>query len=231
MTMADPAASDRADGAADRDVDLDLPAVAVTLQRLVAEGLGPAMGVRGDWRGRSAIERVARLGPDELERRLDAIYRTQKASLVAHAAHLLGGRRDAEDVVNEAFLRVWRADPDLRVPEALAPYVRTVVGNEARDRSRASARERATGEPHDPRDLDARLASLDRPLDDRVCDELTIAVGFSVLSDRQRQCLDLRFCQGLTVKETAQRLQIHEGNVKRICHEACRRLAAMLDAA
>jgi RNA polymerase sigma-70 factor (ECF subfamily) len=214
--------------------DDGLPGTTAALGRLVAAGLGPAIGLSGDWRRRSAIGRVARLGPDELARRLDDIYRTHRAAFVGHAMGVLGHRQDAEDVVNEAFIRVLRADPDLRVPEALAGYVRTVVRNEALDRGSEISRDRAAraARPEDDSiDLDERLTAADRPLEDRVCDDVTLAVALHVLSARQRQCFALRFVDGLSVRETAGRLSISDGNVKRICHEVRSRIAAALDAA
>jgi len=224
--------------ASEPQADNDL--VTVTLRRLIAEGLGPALGLTSDRQRRSAIDRVARLGAEELGLRLGDVYSRQSGSFVAHAQRILGNREDAEDVVNEAFARVLRADPDLEAPEALAGYLRAVVRNEALDRGTANTRDRvarrASAAPSadgtdEPVDLDALLAAAERPLEDRVCDDLTLAVALQMLSARQRQCFVLRFVDGLTVSEVAARLSISDGNVKRICHDARARIAAALVAA
>ena len=224
--------------ASEPQADNDL--VTVTLRRLIAEGLGPALGLTSDRQRRSAIDRVARLGAEELGLRLGDVYSRQSGSFVAHAQRILGNREDAEDVVNEAFARVLRADPDLEAPEALAGYLRAVVRNEALDRGTANTRDRvarrASAAPSadgtdEPVDLDALLAAAERPLEDRVCDDLTLAVALQMLSARQRQCFVLRFVHGLTVSEVAARLSISDGNVKRICHDARARIAAALVAA
>jgi RNA polymerase sigma factor (sigma-70 family) len=211
--------------------DGDLPGISAMLRRLVAVGLGSAMGLSADWRTRSSIDRVARLGREELARRLEVIYRKHYKTLVRYARDTLGNQQDAEDVVSEAFLRIWRADPDLKLPEALGGYLRSAVRNEALDRGTHKSRDRAAHEPRDVLDLDAYLASPDKPVDERVCDEITLTVALQVLSARQRQCVVLRFLQGLTVQDTAALLGISEGNVKRICHEACSRMAAAFDLA
>jgi RNA polymerase sigma factor (sigma-70 family) len=211
--------------------DEHLPSVTAALQRLVSAGLGPAVGLRGDWRRRSAIERVARLDPEELKRRLGVIWAEHYDSFVAYAGRILGNRHDAEEVVGEAFARVLKANPDLEAPEKLPNYLRVVVRNEARDRGRQISRDREARQPHDPVDLEARLASPDRPPADKVCDEVTLAVALHVLSERQRQCFTLRFLDGLKVKDIAARLEIGEGNVKRIFHEVRARLAAAFEAA
>jgi RNA polymerase sigma-70 factor (ECF subfamily) len=224
-------------GDAARDGDAQ-PVLAATLRRLVDAGLGPIVGLGADRRRRSAIERVARLGAEELARRLDAVYRDNRAALVRHARAVLGNREDAEDVVNEAFIRVLRANPDLHTPESLVHYIGTAVRNEALDRGSRNTRDRtarvpvpvAGSGPEGPADVDAWLAAPDRPVEDRVCDELTLALAMNVLSDRQRQCFALRFVDGLSVQDTAARLAISDGNVKRICHEVRARLAAALAA-
>jgi RNA polymerase sigma factor (sigma-70 family) len=215
----------------DEGAEDGLPGVTAALRRLVAGGLGPALGLHADWRRRSAIERVARLGAAELRRRLSVIYTEHHAAFVRHAARILGNRHDAEEVVNDAFARVLRADPDLDAPDALVAYLRRAVRNQAFDHGSATTRDRATRQPDDPDDLDARLASPDRSLADRVCDDITLAVELHRLSVRQRQCFALRYVDGLSVKETAARLGISEGNVKRICHEARARLAAAFEVA
>lgn len=219
------------DSTADNDVvvdgDDDLRGITSALRGLVAAGLGAAIGLSGDWASRSAVERVARLGPEELRRRLGVLYDTHHAFLLGYAESILRNRHDAEEVVSEAFARVLRADPDLDVPDALVGYMKAAVRNMAFDRGTASTRDRAVREPQDPVDLDARLASRDRPLADRVCDDLTLVAALHTLSERQRQCLALRYIKDLPVEAVAARLGISEGNVKRICHEARARLAAV----
>lgn len=227
--------------------DDDQPILAATLRALVDAGLGPVLGLgpQSDRQRRSAIGRVARLGPEELGRRLEALYRDERAVLVRRAWSVLGNREDAEDVVNEAFIRVLRANPDLQTPESLVHYVSRVVRNEALDRGSRNTRDRtarvapvapgaggssAGAGSDEPPDLDAWLAAPDRPIEDKVCDELTLALAMNVLSERQRQCFALRFVDGLSVEATATRLAISGGNVKRICHEVRSRLAAALAA-
>jgi RNA polymerase sigma factor (sigma-70 family) len=208
------------------EIDDDLPGVAATLQRLVAEGLGPALGLGADLRTRSAIERVARLGREELSRRLKDVFDTRYRELVGYAAGILGDRQDAQDVVQEAFARVLRTDPDLQAPEALDGYLFTAVVNQARRKGSHRSRDRAAHEAHDAVDLDTRLVSTHRSIEDKVCDDITLGLALQVLSDRQRTCIVLRFLGGLSVKDTAKQLGISEGNVKRICHEARERLTA-----
>lgn len=206
-----------------------LPGVKEALQRLVDAGLGPTIGLRADWRRRSAIERITRLGPEELNRQLDVLYREHHDDLVRYAAKVLGQHEGAEDVVNEAFIRVLQADPDLDAPDNLPSYLRAAIRNKARDHGSKTSRDQARRRPEDIADLEGRLASPDRPVADRVCDEITVALVVPLLTERQRQCFMLRVLDGLSVKEIATKLEISEGNVKRLCYEVRARLAAALD--
>lgn len=128
----------------------DGSALASTLRELVTAGLDPAMGI-------TSIGRVARLAPDELRRSLDDIYRSRYHDFVRYTTSRLGNRQDAEDVVNEAFVRVLRANPDLTAPKALAGYVRRAVENVANRTGSATSRDRRNQTPDESADLERVL--------------------------------------------------------------------------
>ena len=68
------------------------------------------------------------------------IFSSQRAALVRHAYRMVGSMSDAEDVVEDAFERMLRADTsNVRDPRA---YLRATVTNLALDRLRASTRSR-----------------------------------------------------------------------------------------
>jgi RNA polymerase sigma-70 factor (ECF subfamily) len=52
--------------------------------------------------------------------------------------------------------------------------------------------------------------------------------GVAQLSDDQRECLVLRFMQGLSVAETAAAMGKKDGAIKALQHRAVRRLASLL---
>ncbi|MDF3413133.1 RNA polymerase sigma factor [Sulfitobacter sp. M57] len=119
--------------------------------------------------------------------------------LYGHALRVLGDRAEAEDVAQEAMLKLWKVAPEWRSGEArVSTWLYRVVANRCIDRLR---KRRSTGldeidEPADPavsverRILDAaRLDALQQALDQ--------------LPDRQKQAVVLRHIDGLANPEIA----------------------------
>ncbi len=70
----------------------------------------------------------------------EQLYVTERATLIRHAYRMLGSMSDAEDVVQDAFERMQRADTShVRDPRK---YLRATVTNLSLDRLRSSARQR-----------------------------------------------------------------------------------------
>jgi RNA polymerase sigma factor (sigma-70 family) len=199
------------------------------LRRLAAAGLGPSLGA--DFGPRTGIGRVARLSEAELRRRLSDIYASKYESYLGYAIAKLGSRVDAEDVVNESFARVLRANPDLDVPDALAGYVRTTVTNEANRRGSGITRDRNERAGGDPADLEATLQDSRKPFEDRVADEITIGLAIQLLSPREQQVIALRHIEDVSEKDTAARMNVQPGAVKRYRSDAVKKIQAALAAA
>lgn len=204
----------------------DFATFRAVLQDLVAAGLGPDLGA--DFGARSGITRVARLPHGELRRRLSDIYESKYSSFLAYAMSKLGSKQDAEDVVNEAFARVLRANPDLDVPEALAGYVRSAVHNEINRRGSQNSRERLEQATGDPADLEATLRDRSKPLENRVTDEITVGLAIQLLSPREQQVIALRHLEDVSEKDTAARLNVQVGAVKRYRADAVKKIQAAL---
>ena len=80
------------------------------------------------------------------------LYRAHALSLVRMAKLLLHDQPSAEDVVQDAFLGLYRALPGLRDRDHVLPYLRAAVINGSRSvlrsrrRARSASRSRATSE-------------------------------------------------------------------------------------
>lgn len=123
------------------------------------------------------------------------------------AARLLGDRAEAEDVAQEAMLRMWRVAGSWRPGEAqLSSWLYRVTLNLCTDRQRKAQRRRADplDEVAEPADESANSeeALLQRERVDALQDAL------ASLPDRQRQAVVLRHIEGLSNPEIAAILEI-----------------------
>lgn len=59
----------------------------------------------------------------------DVIYDKYGPSMLAYSLHLLNSNDDAEDVVQDVFLNLWRSRKDLKIVETLQPYLFTALRN------------------------------------------------------------------------------------------------------
>lgn len=143
------------------------------------------------------------------------------------AARLLGDRAEAEDVAQEAMLRMWRVAPDWRPGEAqLSSWLYRVTVNLCTDRQRSARRRRAealdaVAEPADDRaNTEAALMARER------ADALQAALAS--LPDRQRQAVVLRHIEGLSNPEIAAILDVGVEAVESLTARGKRALTAAL---
>lgn len=148
---------------------------------------------------------------------------------VAVAQRVTGSRGDAEDVAQEAFLRVWTkapqwraADGDFRGARFTTWLYRVVVnlGIDRRRRPSTSALE-AAGDPADP--ADSALQSLEKA-------QLSaqVATAVATLPERQRAALTLCFYEGLSNREAAEILDLTPGAIESLLVRARRSLRQAL---
>ena len=142
-----------------------------------------------------------------------------------HALRLLGGdTAEAEDVAQEAMLRLWRAAPGWRRGEArVSTWLYRVVANLCTDRWR-KARTVALGDVDEPPDSHpgaaARIVARQRT------DALQAALD--ALPARQRQAVVLRHIEGLGNPEIARVMDISVAAVESLIARGRRALGATL---
>jgi RNA polymerase sigma-70 factor (ECF subfamily) len=143
------------------------------------------------------------------------------------AARLLGDRAEAEDVAQEAMLRMWRVAGDWRAGEAqLSSWLYRVTVNLCTDRQRKAQRRRTEAleegaEPADPaQGVVAGLLQRER------ADALQAALAD--LPERQRQAVVLRHIEGLSNPEIAAILEVGVEAVESLTARGKRALTAAL---
>lgn len=153
----------------------------------------------------------------ELTRRL-----TPRA--LALATRMLRDPAEAEDVAQEAMMRLWRAAPEWRAGEAKpSTWLHRVTSNLCIDRLRKARRAgpplEDVAEPHDPQPgMEARMAAADRAA--------IVKEGLARLPERQRQAVTLRHLEGLGNPEIAEALGVTVEAVESLLTRGRRALAA-----
>ena len=168
---------------------------------------------------REAVEEPARRVPFELEIREGTLtpsfiqlYEESFGSMVRLAVALTGSEASAEDLVQDAFVRVHARWGRIATPTA---YLRRAVVNACRSAGRRTTRERAA-------------AARERATADALnADEL-----FDVLEGlpyRQRAALVLQFYEGLSQAEIADVLGCREGTVASLVHRGLAQLRRVIE--
>ena len=137
------------------------------------------------------------------------------------AVRILRDAAEAEDLVQEVFIQVWRQaaryDPGRGSPEA---WLCTIARSRALDRLRRRAARRE--EPGDP----PPMSASERPRPEEV---LAVRKALRALSRDQRAALELAYYEGLTQTEIADRLGQPLGTVKTRMRTALMRLRGVLE--
>ena len=156
---------------------------------------------------------------------LASAYREHYAPLVRLASLLLDDVGSCEEVVQDAFVRVWQQGTALRSPDRLPAYLRSAVLNGARSRlrrRRVQRRHLASVAPPGAQaaaEADAMAGDPDRAVLD----------ALRRLPERQREVLVLRYYLDLAESEIAATLGISAGSVKTHAHRGLATLASRLE--
>lgn len=143
------------------------------------------------------------------------------------AYRLLGQRAEAEDVTQEALLRLWRMAPDWQDGQAqVTTWLYRVVFNLATDRLRKRTR------VHVPLDVAPEVADeTTRSVPDQLQDKAraqALQKALMQLPDRQRQAVVLRHIDGLSNPEIAEIMEIKVEAVESLTARGKRSLTAAL---
>jgi RNA polymerase sigma-70 factor (sigma-E family) len=158
-------------------------------------------------------------GPVASDQLVDELYRGHALRLTRMALLLLGDKPSAEDVVQEAFLGLFRGLGRLSDPGRALAYLRISVLNGCRSVLRARKRARLRGAATDyPAVWSAESAALEGE------ERREVLRAVARLPRRQREVLVLRYFLGLSDSQIAADLGVSRGTV---VSTASRALAAL----
>jgi RNA polymerase sigma-70 factor, ECF subfamily len=157
---------------------------------------------------------------DEVLGGFERLYAAHGARLKSIACNLLGNRADAEDAVQEAFLKAYRARGGFKGDSAPFTWLYRILVNSCMDTGRRRQRRREDQEPETPVENAAPLA--DHPL------RLALEAALGQLAPRLRAVFLLAEAEGFTHREIGQILDIAEGTSKHDLFQAKRELRVLL---
>ena len=153
-------------------------------------------------------------------------------TLRAHrAAFLLGAGEEADDVVQEAFVKAFHSIDKFRTGEPFGPWIYRIVTNLALDvmkhRTKFRHEELTDVRPAGRRDS---AEAADGPVDVVLAAERRagLVAAVNALPDRERQVLVCRYFLDLSEAETAQVLEWPLGSVKSRTSRALNRLRGLV---
>ena len=155
------------------------------------------------------------------------LYIRHRSALTLHARQYLRDARDADEVVQEAFLRLFLALPELETELQALAYCRRTITNLCIDRYRAQARR-----PHlvDIATVPLEELADDEPLDPvvRAEDAAVVRTALSMLSPLHRAALVKREIEEKSLPVIAEELEVPEDSVKHLLFRARRALRRLL---
>ena len=153
-----------------------------------------------------------------------AMYRDHGAALRRFARSAVGSDEQAEDIVQEAIIRVWRHAPD--APVGLRAYLYRTVRNLIVDQHRQRARRPRTVTFAGTEGFDA---AVDAERIDELLDRVVIEEALMRLTHEHRQALVAVHYRRLSGAEAAAELGVPAGTIKSRCFYARKALRAALD--
>jgi RNA polymerase sigma-70 factor (ECF subfamily) len=167
--------------------------------------------------------------PDGDRDALQTVYRLASAKLFGVCLRILGERSEAEDVLQDIFITIWRKAGDFD-PGRASPmtWLIAIARNRAIDRLRAGKNSRTM----DPIDEAFEIAD-DAPgadtLMERGEDNAKLHGCLDTLADDERTALGGAFFDGNTYEELAARLAIPLGTIKSRIRRAMMKLKTCLE--
>ncbi len=165
------------------------------------------------------MARIAR-GDDRAFR---AVIDAHSAPVIGLARRMTGDAALAEDIAQEAFLRLWRTAETWRPEARLAAWLKRVAVNLCIDHGRKPATEglALVEDRPDPSPLPEHQASSRQTA-------AAVRAALDALPDRQRQALVLTQFEGYSTAEVAEALQTSGRSVESLVFRARRTLAQTL---
>jgi RNA polymerase sigma-70 factor (ECF subfamily) len=154
------------------------------------------------------------------EQTFHLLYSQTAGTLRAYVARVLGNVTQADDIVQESYLRIVRTTPTTANPQQLRVFLFRIANNLIVDHWRSRKHEGKM--PSEGVMVEASARPDNIPL------RLDMARMFEQLKPRERQLVWLAYVEGSDHREIATALGLRERSVRVMLHRAKRKLARLL---
>ncbi|MCD6049503.1 MAG: sigL 1 [Verrucomicrobia bacterium] len=164
---------------------------------------------------------------------IEELFAALESPLLSYALRLVGERAPAEDVVQEAFMKLHAQFADVKEPRRwLYRTVHNLALNQRRQAAKTVPMETGTG-PDGEEQADNNHNGTDpEPLPDEQIIRWEgiglVRLSLSTLDDRSREVVRLKFDEDLSYQEIARRTGLSSSNVGYLLHHALKTIAAEL---
>ena len=159
---------------------------------------------------------------------IEQVFAALESPLLAYARRLLGDFAMAEDIVQEAFMKLHTQFQKVLTPQ---PWLYRTVHNLAVDHQRRSNRITLFGDGKDD-DSPANDTADSQPMPDEQIARWEgiglVRLVLETLDDRSRELIRLRFNEDLSYKEISDRTGLTVGHVGYLLHHALKAMAVEL---
>ena len=159
---------------------------------------------------------------------IEQVFAALESPLLAYARRLLGDFAVAEDIVQEAFMKLHMQFQKVLTPQ---PWLYRTVHNLAVDHQRRSNKIVLVGDSKDD-DTPTNDATDSQPMPDEQIARWEgiglVRLVLETLDERSREIIRLRFNEDLSYKEIAERMGLTIGHVGYLLHHALKAMAVEL---
>jgi RNA polymerase sigma factor (sigma-70 family) len=157
---------------------------------------------------------------------MEELFSALESPLLSYALRLLGERAAAEDVVQEAFMKLHAQFAEVREPRR---WLYRTVHNLALNQRRQDSKVVPLAQPGDGQSADA---ADPEPLPDEQIIRWEgiglVRLSLATLDERSREVIRLKFNEDLSYKEISERTGLAPGHVGYLLHHALKAIAAEL---
>jgi len=159
----------------------------------------------------------------QYEKAFSILVDYQSKALLTQINHWVQDSFEAEDILQEVYIKVWKALPSFRGDSKISSWIFRIAYNETMNSIRSKKRKGQKAEP-------AELEHLTSPSEGHSPEEILVlfATAIDSLPARQQEVFLLRYYEELSYAEIAEKLQLSEGSLKASFHHARKKIEEYL---